>query len=133
MKTLAITTINILCAALLVVLVAVAIAEPVSAQGLTPPPETTSDFKCEGNNTQDCIDKNPITKWLQFFMNVISVVIVAGSAIMIAVGGLQYTAARDNPQAVQAAKQKIINVFIGLLSYFFLYAFLQWLVPGGIF
>jgi hypothetical protein len=52
---------------------------------------------------------------------------------MIAVAGVQYTTSRDNPQAVQAAKQKIWNVLIGLLAFFFLYAFVQWIIPGGVF
>jgi hypothetical protein len=64
---------------------------------------------------------------------VLSVIILAGSAVMAAIAGIQYTTSRDNPQAVQAAKQKIYNIFLGLGVYFFLYAFVQWLIPGGVF
>lgn len=96
------------------------------AQGLAPPP--TTDTQYTGN-----IEGNPIMKWIEFFVNVLSVVIVAGSAVMIAFAGVQYTAARDNPQQVQAAKQRMWNVGIGLVAYFFLYAFIQWIIPGGVF
>jgi hypothetical protein len=97
-----------------------------SAQGLTVPQSTNQPYKGDLAN-------NPIIKWIEFFVNVLSVIIVAGSAVMIAIAGVQYTSSRDNPQAVQAAKQRIWNVAIGLISYFFLFAFMQWLIPGGIF
>ena len=76
---------------------------------------------------------NPIMAWLIFFVNLFSVIIVAGAAIMIAVAGIQYTASRDNAQSTQAAKQRIFNVVIGLLMYVFFYGFMQWLIPGGVF
>jgi hypothetical protein len=99
----------------------------VMAQGLTPPAPTTSQVK-NGN-----LEDNPIMKWIEFFINVLSVTILAGGSVMIAWAGIQYMSARDNAQAVQAAKQKIWNVIFGLIAYFFLYAFIQWLVPGGVF
>ncbi len=97
------------------------------AQGLELPKPSTEVYQ-SGD-----LSGNPIIQWIQFFMNVLTVVIIAGSAVMIAIAGLQYMSARDNAQGVQAAKQKITNVFIGLLSYFFLYGFMQWLIPGGVF
>ncbi len=99
----------------------------VMAQGLTPPEPTTSQFK--SGELKD----NPIIKWIEFFINVLSVTILAGGSVMIAWAGIQYMSARDNAQAVQAAKQKIWNVIFGLIAYFFLYAFVQWIIPGGVF
>ncbi len=52
---------------------------------------------------------------------------------MIIVGGIQYSAAGGNPQATSKAKEKITNAILSLLVMVFLYPFLQWLVPGGIF
>jgi hypothetical protein len=76
---------------------------------------------------------NPIIDWIEFFINLLTVVIISGAAVMIAVAGVQYTSARDNSQSVQAAKDKIFNVLLGLLAYMFLYGFVQWLIPGGVF
>lgn len=76
---------------------------------------------------------NPIIDWIEFFVNLLTVVILTGSVIMIAVAGVQYTSSRDNAQSVQAAKQRIFNVLLGLVAYFFLYGFVQWLIPGGVF
>jgi len=74
---------------------------------------------------------NPIIKWLKNFINLFAAIVGVGAVIMIIWGGLQYTSARDNPQAVQSAKMKIVNVFIGIIAFVFLYAFMQWLIPGG--
>jgi len=99
----------------------------VLASGLTPPTSTSGEVKATE------LKDNPIVQWIEFFINVLSVTILAGSSVMIAWAGIQYMGARDNAQAVQAAKQKIWNVVFGLIAYFFLYAFIQWLVPGGVF
>lgn len=69
---------------------------------------------------------NPITTFLAIGVGIIV-------AIMIAVGGIQYAASGDNPQAVSAAKKRIINALIALVAFGLMYSLLQWLVPGGIF
>lgn len=96
------------------------------AQGLIPPEPTTEPYK-----GQD-INQNPIVKWIIFFVNWLSVIIVVGSIVVIAVAGIQYSTAGDDSNKVAEAKKRIINVLVALLSYFFLYAFINWLVPGGI-
>ena len=53
------------------------------------------------------------------------------AVIMLIIGGIQYSSSNGNPQAVSAAKKKIIDVLTGLAAFIFLYAFLQWLIPGG--
>lgn len=108
----------------------------VNAQGLTIPKEQTPQqvaANCRSGSTETCLEKNPLVQWIEFGINVISVIIISGSAVMIAFAGVQYTAARDNPQQVQAAKQRMWNVGVGLISYFFLYGFIQWIIPGGVF
>ncbi len=103
-------------------------ASPIAkADGLTPPKPTKTQV--QSSELKD----NPIIKWIEFFINVLSVTILAGGSVMIAWAGIQYMSSRDNAQAVQAAKEKIWNVIFGLLAYFFLYTFIQWLIPGGVF
>jgi hypothetical protein len=80
-----------------------------------------------------CVQNNAITKDLQLIVNVLSAgvgIIIIG---MIILGGTQYSMAGDNAQAITAAKQRITNALIALAAYLFLFAFLQWLVPGGLF
>lgn len=96
------------------------------AQGLTPPPATTGQYT-------GSLDANPIILWINFAVNWLSVIIILGGIIMLAVAGMQYSAARDNSQGIQDAKKKIGTIAVSLLAYFFLYSFFQWLVPGGVF
>lgn len=98
--------------------------------GAVIPAEQTS-FDCGNATTNECIKKNPIVIWLNWGLSVLSAIVGVGAIIMTIVAGLQYSASRDNPQGVQAAKQKIANVVIGLAAYIFLWAFLNWLIPGG--
>lgn len=52
--------------------------------------------------------------------------------IMITVGGIQYSASKDNPQATAAAKGKITNAITALIAYLLMFGFLQYIVPGGV-
>ena len=76
---------------------------------------------------------NPIVEDINLIVNFLSVgvgVVVIGMLIL---GGIQYSLAGDKPEAVNAAKQRIINALIALVAYLFIFAFVQWLVPGGVF
>lgn len=99
---------------------------PLFAAGLAPPAPTTEPYM--GND----INQNPIILWIQFFINWISVFIVIGSVIALAAAGVQYSAAAGDSGKIAEAKKRITNVLMALLAYFFLFAFIQWLVPGGI-
>lgn len=117
-----------------------ALAAPVTAQptcendpeGLctaTPPPRTQAAIDCkEGTDPGNCAITRRITQLINMLSAMVGIVVVG----MIIWGGIQYTAAKDDPQALSAAKGKIRNAIIALLMYFFMYSFLQWLVPGGI-
>ncbi len=83
-------------------------------------------------NLQDCLTNNPLVVLTRGAINFLSVGVGVIVVIMIIIGGIQYSAAGGNPQAVQAAKSKIANAIIALVAYIFLFAFLQWVVPGGI-
>jgi len=82
---------------------------------------------------ENCIRNNKITKDLNYIINFLSAgvgIVIVG---MLLVGGIQYMVAGANPQALTAAKARISNALIALLAFIFTFAFLQWLVPGGIF
>lgn len=48
-------------------------------------------------------------------------------------GGILYITARANAGQVEKGKNVMINSAIGLLMFIFMYAILQYLVPGGVF
>lgn len=90
-----------------------------------------NNLECK-NNTGLC-DKNPIVRNLNNIINVLSGlvgIVIVGSIIL---GGVQFAAAGDKAEAVSAAKQRITNGLIALLAYLFIFTFLQWLIPGGVF
>ena len=88
-------------------------------------PEKTCDSK--ELSKENC----PIVGHLLNFINALSAAVGVIIVIMITVGGIQYSASADNPQAAMAAKKRVYNAVFALLAYIFLFSFLQWVVPGG--
>jgi len=75
---------------------------------------------------------NVIMGDINIIINILSGIIGVIIVIVIVIGGIQYIAAGDNPQAVSSAKSKIYNAILALVAFIFLFAFLNWLVPGGL-
>lgn len=73
-----------------------------------------------------------IVAYLTFFIRVLSGLVGIVVITMVIVGGVQYTTSRGDPQAVAAARTRITNAVLALVFYLFIFAFLQWLVPGGV-
>jgi len=78
-------------------------------------------------------DNCGIIWYLQLFINVLSGLVGVTVVIVLIVAGIQYSSAGNNPQQLSAAKGRIFNALLALLVFIFMYAFLQWIVPGGIF
>lgn len=51
----------------------------------------------------------------------------------IIVAGIQYSSAQGDPSSVGKAKKRIMDAVLALLMYALVYAFVQWLIPGGVF
>lgn len=74
-----------------------------------------------------------IVRYIFLFINALSALVGVVVIIMVIVGGIEYSASANDPQRVASARSKITNALIALLLFIFMYAFLQWVVPGGIF
>jgi hypothetical protein len=101
----------------------------------TPPNDELTAFKnarCDSSSGQTTATSNCIIDRVNTFINLLSVGVGIVAIIMIIVGGIRYAAAGGDPQAVAKAKNHIRNALLALLGYLFLFAFLQWIVPGGI-
>jgi hypothetical protein len=82
---------------------------------------------------QNCVTSTPLIHDIQVIVNFLAAsvgIIVTG---VILLGGIQYILAGGNATALTAARQRIINGLIALFAFLFMYAFLQWIIPGGIF
>jgi hypothetical protein len=95
---------------------------PVQAQS----PATSGQQVLEQGST------GSVMEVLNTVLNIMSGLVGVLAVIMLIVAGFQYSPSRGDPNGVKAAKNRITNVLIGLVAYIFLYAFLQWLIPGGL-
>ncbi|MEM6997300.1 MAG: hypothetical protein AAF413_00145 [Patescibacteria group bacterium] len=66
-------------------------------------------------------------------LNVMALLTTLIVVAVAAVGGIQYSASNGNPQRVQSAKNRIYNAIWAYVAFLGLYAFLNYLIPGGVF
>ncbi len=69
---------------------------------------------------------NPV---LLFLGGAVGLVIV----VMVVVGGIQYASSGGDPNKVAGAKSRIANALFALVAFGLVWAFLEWIVPGGVF
>jgi hypothetical protein len=107
-------------------------------QEARPSPVTQDDFSA-GDLQADCNEDvlTPencgIIAYIRLFTDALSVLVGIVVVMMIVIGGIQYSSAGNNPQAVAGAKKRISQALFALVAYIFMFAFLQWIVPGGVF
>ncbi len=84
-------------------------------------------YKQDANGGCGIVERyiNPIIRFISMGIGVVV-------AIMIAIGGLQYSSAGGDPQQVAAAKRRIFNAIFALVGFGLLYAFLNFIIPGGL-
>ena len=74
---------------------------------------------------------------IEDILNMILLVVTTGVGIAavgaIVYAGVLYITARDNAGQVSKAKTMIMNTVIGAVAYILMWAFLQWIIPGGVF
>lgn len=77
-------------------------------------------------------DNCGIVKIIIDIINALSAIVGVVIVAVIVVSGIKYSASADDPKAVSDAKNHIKNALLAFVFFIFLYAFLQWVVPGGI-
>lgn len=55
----------------------------------------------------------------------------AAATVGVVIAGIQYMTARDNESQVAAAKQRLLNIVIGLIAWAVMWTVMNWLIPGG--
>lgn len=86
------------------------------------------DCDQEDLNAENC----GIVRYMIILINMLTA--VAGMAIIgsVMIGGFEYMTAQDNSGQVQSARKRIIWAIVALGMLIFMYAFLEWLVPGDL-
>ncbi len=103
-----------------------AVVAPATGGGDSTTTQSTDQCQLDPGNCN--IVQQYIDPLIKFLSALVGIVVVIG----IVIGGIQYSSARDNPQAVGAAKKRITNAILALIVYFFLFALLNFLIPGGL-
>lgn len=78
-------------------------------------------------------DGSAIYSVLNIILQVLTYGVGIAGTFAIVIVGIQYMTAKDNAGQMAAAKTRLIAIVIGLAIYAVMWAFLQWLLPGGIF
>jgi hypothetical protein len=116
-------------ASLLLFAVTTVTAQPVSAAPLTGFAASDSDPNAVCN-TKHC---DLIKKYINPTINLLAICFGLIAVISLILGSINYITSEGDPQKVSHAKQRIANTVLAIFAFFFMYAFLQFLIPGGIF
>lgn len=92
-----------------------------------------ADIDCAENDLSVEKKNCKILTYLVNFINALAALVGVVVVGVIVVAGIQYSSAGNDPQKLAAAKNRIVNALLALVTFIFMYAFLQWVVPGGIF
>ena len=69
---------------------------------------------------------------ISLILDIVSLGVAILGVIAIVAVGIQYMSAGSNTAQVQKAKTRISEIIIGLAAYSTLFAFIEWIMPGGI-
>lgn len=88
--------------------------------------KTRFDFGCTGTG-------NPIQDVAYAIVRFLSIGVALVLVASIIYAGILYSSSEGNPEATQAAKKRVQNAVTALVFYMFIFALIQYLVPGGLF
>ena len=101
--------------------------------------KSDSNSNSDSKNTPPADAKTAIlpSDWkIEDILNMVLVVVTTGVGIAavgsIVFAGILYITARDNAGQVSKAKTMIMNTVIGIIAYILMWAFLEWIIPGGV-
>ncbi|MBW4061187.1 hypothetical protein HJC99_01275 [Candidatus Saccharibacteria bacterium] len=88
-----------------------------------------------GGNGQVCPTANQsvLVVYVIQILQLVALSIGGIIVLMIVIAGIQYIISAGDPGAIKSAKNRITNAITALVVYLFMYAALNFLIPGGIF
>ncbi|MEO6513582.1 MAG: hypothetical protein ABIR37_02720 [Candidatus Saccharimonadales bacterium] len=81
----------------------------------------------QNKNATSCLFAKYVNPVVNLLSAIVGVVVVIG----IIVGAIQFSSSAGDPQKAANGKNHIRNALFGLAAYILLYAFLQFIIPGG--
>lgn len=92
-------------------------------------PDRNKAINCP--NPQECFNNNPIVSMLKLAINVLTAAIGLIATVVIIWAGIEYASSGGDPGKAAQARKRIMNAVLALIMFIFLWALLQWLVPGS--
>jgi len=110
-------------------------APAVCTDGSAPPCGTgiISDKAAKGNCVGSLTNCDIFNQYVNPFINFLAALVGVAVVISIVYGGIQYGSSAGDPQKITAAKTRIRNALIALVTFMFLFSLLKFLLPGGLF
>ena len=105
-------------------------AAKVDVHGGSPPAKKSPPPSTPCNLDDGC---NLIDKYVNPFIDFLSIAFGLIAVISLILGGVQYSTSEGDPQKSSQAKSRISNTILAIFAYMILYAFLQFIIPGGLF
>lgn len=89
---------------------------------------------CGGVNTAliNCSGENGIYDILAIVINILTAAVGVAAVVGIVIAGIQYMTSSGDPATMTKAKNRIVQVVIGLFAWGSMWALLEWLIPGGV-
>lgn len=83
---------------------------------------------CRSDSNCDAIFEKYLKPFIKLLSATVGIVVVAA----VIFGGIQFSSSGGDPQKVANAKKHITNAIIALVAYVLLFAFLNFIIPGGL-
>jgi hypothetical protein len=109
------------------------LAEPVFAQGNNGCETNTSIITCDIDEGADGIEGTGLWSILLLAINILTALVGVAALGGIVYGAALYTAAGGNAEQTKKAMGIITNVVIGVIAFALMFAFLNFIIPGGVF
>lgn len=109
------------------------LAEPAFAQGDKGCETNTSIITCDIDEGADGIEGTGLWSVLILAINILTALVGVAALGGIVYGAALYTAAGGNAEQTKKAMGIITNVVIGVIAFALMFAFLNFIIPGGVF
>lgn len=93
----------------------------------------TSIVSCTTSGDPEAVSGTAIWSLLIIIINILTVGVGVAAVGGLIYASVLYASASSNAEQIKRAKEIMLNVAIGLIMYVIMYAFLNFIVPGGMF
>lgn len=95
--------------------------------------DTAFNYGCSGVDSGKSDNSNPIFQVLFFIVNIVALGVGMAAVGGVIYGAILYTSAGDNGEQTKKGINVVVNAVLGVVLFAFMYAILNFLVPGGLF